>query len=70
MSKGQAGRLTKQHISSGGASGIFGEDAQVHDQSVGRASVSVFEKLKQEYQKYQFRFRQAISKQEINEKLN
>ncbi len=66
MSKGQAKRLTKQHISSGGASGIFGEDAQVHDQSVGRASVSVFEKLKQEYRKYQFRFRQEISKQEIN----
>jgi type II restriction enzyme len=70
MSKGQARRLTKQHISSGGASGIFGEDAQVHDQSVGRASGSVFEELKQKYQKYQFRFRQAISKQEINEKLN
>ena len=47
MSKGQTRRLTKQHISSGGASGIFGEVwAQVHDQSVGRASVSVFEKLK------------------------
>ncbi len=70
MGKGQTGRLTKQHITSGGASGIFGEDAQVHDQSVGRASASVFERLKQEYQRYQFRFRQTISKQEINEKLN
>ena len=70
MSKGQARRLTKQHISSGGASGIFGEDAQVHDQSLGHASLSVFEKLKLELPKYQFRFRPAISKQEINEKLN
>ncbi len=70
MSKGQTRRLTKQHISTGGASGIFGEDAQVHDKSVGRASVCVFEKLKQEYPKYQFRFRQAISKQKINEKLH
>lgn len=70
MSKGQAKRLTNQHISSGGASGIFGEDAQIHDQSVGRASISVFEELKREYPRYQFRFRQAISKQEINEKLN
>ena len=70
MSKGQTRRLTKQHIASGGASGVFGEDAQVHDKSVGRASVSVFEKLKQDNPRYQFRFRQAISKQEINEKLN
>ena len=70
MSKRQTRRLTKQHISSGGASGIFGEDAQVHDKYVGRASINVFEKLKQEYQRYQFRFRQTISKQEINEKLN
>ncbi len=70
MSKGQTRRLTKQHIASGGASGIFGEDAQVHDKSVGRASVSVFEKLKQDYPRYQFRFRQDISKQEINKKLN
>jgi len=70
LSKGQTKRLTKQHISSGGASGIFGEDAQVFDRSVGRASKSVFEELKQEYPRYQFRLRQAISKQEINEKLN
>jgi len=70
MSKGQTTRLTKQQLSSGGAGGIFGEDAQVHDKSVGRASLSVFEELKQKYQQYPFRFRQAISKQEINEKLN
>ncbi|HMD76321.1 MAG TPA: EcoRI family type II restriction endonuclease [Terracidiphilus sp.] len=70
MSKGQTGRLTKQHVSSGGASGIFGENAQVHDQSVRRAAMSVFEALKQEYQKYKFRFRETVSKHEINEKLN
>lgn len=70
MSKRQTGRLTSQHISSGGASGIFGEDAQVHDKFVGRASLKVFERLKQEHPRYQFRFRQAIHKQEINEKLN
>lgn len=70
MSKGQTTRLTEQHISTGGASGIFGEDAQVHDKSVGRASKNVFKRLKQQHQKYQFRFRQMLSKQEINEKLN
>src|SRR5579883_1302299 len=70
MSKRQTRRLTNQHKSSGGASGIFGEDAQVHDKSVGRASLNVFEKLRQEYPRYQFRFRRTLSKQEINEKLN
>ncbi len=70
MSKRQTGRLTNQHISSGGASGIFGADAQAHDKFVGRASLNVFEKLKQQYPRYQFRFRTSLSKQEINEKLN
>jgi type II restriction enzyme len=70
MSKGQTKRLTKQHKSSGGARGIFGEDALIHEHSVGHVSASVFEELKQEYPRYQFRFRQSISKQEINEKLN
>jgi type II restriction enzyme len=70
MSKGQTKRLTEQHISLGGASGIFGEYAQVHEHSVISASASVFEQLKQEYPRYQFRFRQAIRKREINEKLS
>lgn len=70
MSKGQTKRLTSQHISAGGASGIFGEDAQVHDKAVGRASLNVFAMLQQEYPKYQFRFRTSLGKQEINEKLN
>ncbi len=69
MSKRQTGRLTNQHVSSGGASGIFGEDAQVHDKVAGRASTNVYEKLCSENPKYQFRFRNHISKQEINDKL-
>lgn len=70
MSKGQTRRLTKQHVSSGGASGIFSENAQVHDQSVRRAAMGVFEALKQKYKKkYQFRFRESITKHEINMKL-
>jgi type II restriction enzyme len=70
MSKGQTKRLTKQHVSSGGASGIFGEDAQVHEHSVSSASASVFEQRKKAYPRFQFRFRQSLSKKEINEKLN
>jgi type II restriction enzyme len=69
MAKGQTKRLTNQHISSGGASGIYGEGAQEHDYSVSNASEIVFEKLKLEYPKFQFRLRHSISKKEINQKL-
>jgi type II restriction enzyme len=69
VSKRQTGRLTGQHILSGGVSGIFGEDAQVHDKVVGLASGNVFRKLKEKYTKYEFRIRYAIKKQEINTKL-
>jgi type II restriction enzyme len=69
MSKRQTGRLTDQHVTTGGVVGIFGEDAQVHDKFVGKASLNVFESLKKSYPNYEFRFRQAIKKQEINKKL-
>jgi type II restriction enzyme len=69
MSKRQTERLTNQHISSGGSTGIFSEDAQTHDKSVGRASLNVFNQLKQDYPKYTFRFRSSLRKEEINEKL-
>jgi len=70
MSTGQTQRLTEQHLALGGATGIFGEDAQEHQHSVARVSVSIFEELKKEYPRYQFRLRHEISKKEINKKLN
>lgn len=70
MSKGQTGRLTDQHVTSGGAVGIFGEDAQEHEKVVGQASKNVHKTLGDAYPQYKFRLRQAIKKQEINEKLN
>ena len=70
MKKGQTKRLTKQHIASGGASGIFGEDAKTHDGSVHNVGKSVFLALEKKYPKYSFRFRETITKQEINKKLN
>lgn len=70
MKKGQTGRLSKQHISSGGVGGIFGENAKIHDRSVQSVGKSVFDTLVKKYPKYQFRFREAVSKQEINKKLN
>ena len=41
MSKRQTGRLTDQHVTTGGVVGIFGKDAQVHDKFVGKASLNV-----------------------------
>lgn len=69
MKKGQTGRLTTQHIKSGGAVGIFGKSAQVHDTTVGSVSKEVFTELKKKYPKYEFNFKKGISKQEINRKL-
>lgn len=70
MSKGQAKRLTEQQGARGGARGIYGTDAQVHDRAVRRAGNHVFKTLQRAYRNYQFRFRETIGKQEINEKLN
>lgn len=69
MSKKQAERLTNQHISSGGATGIFGEDAQTHEKSVVTASINVLKILQEENPRYKFRCRTEILKHEINEKL-
>ena len=69
MSKGQTSRLTEQHIAHGGASGIFSDDAQIHDKAVGRASKYVYEQLRKQYTSYEFRLRKDITKQEINTKL-
>lgn len=70
MSKGQTKRLTSQHVSTGGASGIFGESAQGHEGSVRGASKSVYDLLVKKYPRYKFNFRVSISKHEINKKLN
>lgn len=68
--KGQTGRLTEQHLLSGGASGIFGEEAKTHDTSVYNVGKSVFDALVQKYPKYQFRLRAGLRKKEINLKLS
>ena len=69
MKKGQTGRLTTQHIKSGGATGIFGKSAQAHDSSVSAVSKDVFSALVKKYPKYKFNYRIGISKKEINLKL-
>lgn len=70
MSKGQAGRLRKQHRQAGGPIGTYGKDAQVHEGSVRQAAEGVFEEIARDNKKYKFRIRQSISKREINNKLN
>jgi len=70
MKKGQTERLTTQHIITGGASGIFGEDAKTHDDSVRNVGKSVFAALQEKYPTYTFRFRDIVTKKEINQKLN
>ena len=70
MKRKQTGRLTDQHIITGGASGIFGAEAKVHDAFVQSVGINVYNALRLKYKNYEFRFRTTINKREINEKLN
>ena len=64
--KDQTRRLTIQQKSSQGAVGIFGEEAQNHDNLVGFAELKVKDYLEEKYNKLKFRHRNYISKKEIN----
>lgn len=70
MGKGQARRLSAQHLKAGGVVGIFGEDAQTHDADIRVVASRISEALMQEYPRLKFRLRNSISKQEIHRKLN
>ena len=67
--KNQSSRLTAQYLASHGAVSIFGEEAKLHDTTVGKVSNAVFQKLKEKYIKLTFRYRTSITKKEINEAL-
>ena len=67
--KNQSNRLTSQHKQSQGVVGIFGDDAKLHDLTVGKISKIVMEQLEREYTKLSFRYRESIKKDEINEAL-
>ena len=69
MSRRQTNRLSEQHVEHGGASGIFGEDAQIHEKVVSNASLGVLHCLRLAYPQYLFRHRVFIAKKEINSKL-
>lgn len=65
----QSDRLTTQHQESEGVIGIFGEDARIHDLTVGKIQQKVLEYLEHEYPQLSFRIRAAVTKEEINSAL-
>lgn len=70
MAKKQTDRLRIEKVRGQGPKELFGESAQIHDKSVNSFSKVVFETLKKDFPKLEFRFRDSIKKKEINEKLN
>ena len=67
--KNQSNRLTNQQKESKGVVGIFGEEAKLHDMTVGKISHLVIKQLKEEYPQLYFQYRTSIKKEEINEAL-
>lgn len=69
MKKTQSKRLTMQHKETHGVIGIFGKEAKEHDGEVSYNSRIVMERLQQKYQMFKFRYREELSKEEINKSL-
>lgn len=69
VKKNQSERLANQHKKSQGVIGIFGEDAKLHDITVGKISLLVIEHLKEKFPQLSFRYRLNIQKEEINKVL-
>ena len=67
--KNQSERLTNQHKLSQGVVGIFGEEAKLHDTTVGKISLLVIKQLEVEYPQLSFRYRTSVKKEEINKAL-
>lgn len=67
--KNQSNRLTTQQKESKGVVGIFGEEAKIHDKTVGEVSRLALNKLQEEFPQLEFRSRTSIKKEEINEAL-
>jgi len=67
--KNQSKRLTNQHKESKGVVGIFGEEAKLHDITVGEISHFVIKQLEVEFPQLSFQYNTSIKKEEINEAL-
>lgn len=67
--KNQSGRLTSQHKKSRGVVSIFGQEAKLHDLTVGEISHLVVKQLTLDYPNLEFQYRTSIKKEEVNEAL-
>ncbi len=67
--KNQSKRLTSQQKKNKGVVGIFGDEARLHDMTVGEVSHYVMDTLSEKYPQLSFRYRTSIEKKEINEAL-
>lgn len=67
--KGQSNRLTNQHKESQGVVGIFGDEAKLHDLTVGEISNLIIKQLEIEFPQLSFQYKTSIKKEEINEAL-
>ena len=67
--KNQSKRLTSQHNKSQGVVGIFGDEAKLHDFSVGKISHLVIKQLEKDFPQLSFQYKTSIRKEEINEAL-
>ncbi len=67
--KNQSTRLTNQHKESHGVVGIFGDEAKLHDATVGRISHLIIVQLKKEFPQLSFQYKISIKKEEINKAL-
>jgi type II restriction enzyme len=67
--KNQSTRLTNQHKESHGVIGIFGDEAKLHDATVGRISHLIIVQLKKEFPQLSFQYKTSIKKEEINKAL-
>lgn len=65
----QSNRLTAQQKAAEGVIGIFEEEAQRHDRAVFNTSLIAKRRLEQEFPMLEFRYRNEISKKEINAAL-
>ena len=68
--KGQADRLSSQHLKGGGVVGIFGDEAKLHDADIRIVTRKLLELLQRNFPHLTFRIRKSIRKQEIHETLN
>lgn len=67
--KNQSNRLTTQQKKGHGPIGIFGQEAKLHDLLVSDISKLTLDVLKNEYPTLTFRYRESITKAEINKAL-